>query len=96
MNGKKPVGQPQTRWLDYIKDLDWNRLGLHRSEMQSALEGREVWRLLSSCCPTTLLEKRVKKKEKNCKNFGKQFLSSFVNIRKNSLDKCTKQTGLND
>ena len=42
---KRPVGRPRTRWLDYIEDLDWNRLGLYPSEMQSLLIDREVWRL---------------------------------------------------
>ena len=32
---KNAVG-PQTRWLDYIKNLDWNHLGLCASQMQSA------------------------------------------------------------
>ena len=40
--GKRPVGRPRTRWLDYIKDLVWNRLGLHPSEMRSVLVDREV------------------------------------------------------
>ena len=31
VNGKRPVGQ--TRWLDYIKDLGRNRLGLRPSKM---------------------------------------------------------------
>ena len=33
VDGKRPVGRPQTRWLDYIEDLGWNRLGLYPSEM---------------------------------------------------------------
>ena len=45
VSGKSPVGRPQTRWLDYIEDLGWNRLELHPSEMQSVLVDREVWRL---------------------------------------------------
>ena len=44
-NGRRPVGQPRTRWIDYIKDLGWNRLGLHPSEMMEVMEDREVWRL---------------------------------------------------
>ena len=28
VNGKRPVGQQQIRLLDFVKDLDWNRLGL--------------------------------------------------------------------
>ena len=43
VSGKRPVGRPRTRWLDYIEDLGWNSLGLHPSEMQSVLVDREVW-----------------------------------------------------
>ena len=34
---KRPVGRPRTRWLDYIEDLGWNRLGLYPSKMQFVL-----------------------------------------------------------
>ena len=44
-NGKRPVGRPRTRWTNYIEDLEWNRLGLHQSEMRNVMEDREVWRL---------------------------------------------------
>ena len=37
VSGKKPVGRPQTRSLDYIDDLGWNRLRPHLSEMQLVL-----------------------------------------------------------
>ena len=47
MSGKRPVGRPRTRWLNYIEDLGWNRLGLHPSEMQFVLVDREVWPELS-------------------------------------------------
>ena len=30
---------------NYIEDLEWNRLGLHPSEMMNVMEGREVRRL---------------------------------------------------
>ena len=43
--GKRPIIRPWTKWLDYIVDLGWNRLGLHSSEMQFVLEDRENWRL---------------------------------------------------
>ena len=26
-NGIRPVGRPRTRWINYIKDLAWNRFG---------------------------------------------------------------------
>ena len=44
-NGRRPVGRPRTRWTDYIKDLGWNCLGFHPSEMMEVVEDREVWRL---------------------------------------------------
>jgi len=28
INGKRPVGRPQTRWDDYIENFGWNRLGI--------------------------------------------------------------------
>ena len=34
-NQKKPVGLPRKRWLNYIKILGWNRLGLLPSKIQS-------------------------------------------------------------
>ena len=45
VSGKRPVGRPRTRLLDYIDDVCWNRTGLDLSEMQSVLVDREVWRL---------------------------------------------------
>ena len=44
-NGGSPVGRPRTRWTNYIKDLEWNCLGLRPSEMMEVMEDREVWRL---------------------------------------------------
>ena len=44
-NGRRLVGQPRTRWTNYIDDLEWNRLGLHPSEMVEVMENREVWQL---------------------------------------------------
>ena len=43
VNGKKPSELPRTKWLDYIEDLGWNRLGLRQSKMQSVLVDREMW-----------------------------------------------------
>ena len=39
-NGRKPVGRPKTRWISYIENLGWNRLGLHPSEMMVVMEDR--------------------------------------------------------
>ena len=44
-NGRRPVGRPRTRWIDYIKDLGWNFLGLRSSKMMEVMEDNEVWRL---------------------------------------------------
>ena len=67
VSGKRPVGGPRTRWLDYIKDLGWNRLGLHPSEMQSVLVGRKVWRLNLELLPRNSLGKAgEEKKDYNC------------------------------
>ena len=45
VSGKKPIGRPRTRWLDDIKNLGWNCLGLHPSEMQSVLMIEKMWLL---------------------------------------------------
>ena len=45
VSGKRPVGRPRTRWLDYIENLGWNSLGLRPSKMKSVLVDREMWRL---------------------------------------------------
>ena len=45
VSGKKPVGRPQTKSLDYIEDLGWNSLGIYPSEMQLVLIDQEIWRL---------------------------------------------------
>ena len=42
-NGRRPVGRPRTRWIDYIEDLGWNRLVLHPSKMMEVMEDSEVW-----------------------------------------------------
>ena len=42
-NGRRPVGQPRSRWTNYIEDLGLNRLGLYPSEMMDVIEDREVW-----------------------------------------------------
>ena len=44
-NGRRPVGQPRTRWTNCIEDLGWNRMELHPSEMMDVMEDREVWQL---------------------------------------------------
>jgi len=51
VKGKRPVGRPRTRWVDYIEDLGWNRLGLQPSEMLAAVADRDVWRLSLKLLP---------------------------------------------
>ena len=41
-NGRRPVGRPRTRWINYITDLGWNRLGLHPSEMMDVMEDHDM------------------------------------------------------
>ena len=38
VDGKRPVGRLQTKWLDYFKDAGWNHLRNCPSEVQSVLE----------------------------------------------------------
>ena len=45
MVGRRPIGRPRTRWLDYIQNLGWDRLGLRPNEMKEVVVDREVWRL---------------------------------------------------
>jgi len=35
----------KVRWVDFIEDLGWNRLGLQPSEMLEVMLDRDVWRL---------------------------------------------------
>ena len=58
MNGKKPLGQLQTRWLNFTKELGWNHLGLYPHLHAVDLE---VWRLKLELLPVTFKEKRVQK-----------------------------------
>ena len=44
-NGKRLLGRCRTRWNNYIKDLEWNRLGFNPGDMMDTMENREVWRL---------------------------------------------------
>ena len=65
-NGRRPVGRPRTRSTNYIKDLRWNRLGLHPSEMMDVMEDREVWQLNLELLPSQPSRKsgqRTKKEE---------------------------------
>ena len=50
---KRPVGRPRTRWLDYIEDLDRNRLGLTK-----------IYSLIWSYCPRNPPGKAGEEKKK--------------------------------
>ena len=43
--GTRPPDRPRRRWLDYIEDLGWYRLGLDPSDITKVVQDREVWRL---------------------------------------------------
>ena len=38
VTGRRPVGRPRTGRTNHIENLEWNRLGLHRSEMMDVME----------------------------------------------------------
>ena len=57
-NGRRPVGRRRTRWIDYPKNLEGNRLGLYPSEMMDVMENREVWRLNLKLLPPQSSRKR--------------------------------------
>ena len=67
MSGKRPVGRPRTRWLDYIEDLGRNRLGLCPSEIQSVSVDRDMSRIqkIWSCWPCNPLGKAGEEKRRN-------------------------------
>ena len=43
-NGRRPVGRRRIRWINYIEDHGWNRLGLHPNKIMDVIEDNEVWR----------------------------------------------------
>ena len=82
-NGRRPVGQPRTKWTDYIEDLGWNRLGLCPSEMIEVMEDREVWQVNFEPLPSQPSRKsgqwRKKKKKEEEALKGKKFeLGGFI------------------
>ena len=59
-NGKRSVGQPRTRWINYIEDLRWNRLTFAQVKWwKSVIFGG----LISSCCSRNPHGKAGNKKE---------------------------------
>ena len=56
VNEKRSVERHRTRWLDYIKDLGCNSMGLRPCKMQSVLVDREVWQLNLDLLPTRNLQ----------------------------------------
>ena len=84
VSGKRPVKKSRTRWLDYIEDLGWNRLGLYPSEMQSVLVDREVWRLNLKQLPPQKLVK--KKKEDSFHEFNNRTPALYITSQNNLID----------
>ena len=61
---KRPVGRPRTRWTNYIKDLGWNRLGLHPREIMKVMEYRKMWWLNLELLPPQPSRKSGRSKKK--------------------------------
>ena len=57
VNEKRPVRRPQTKWIDRIKKLCLNHLGLRYSKIQSVMADRKMWWLYLSCCPAFFIKK---------------------------------------
>jgi len=61
--GKRPKVCPRTRWLDYITDLAWSRLGVEPAELSELADDREVLQVLLGLLPS-----RPSPKEKRHEN----------------------------
>ena len=51
-NEKRSAGRPRIKWINYIVDLGWNRVGLHASEMMDVMKDHEVWRFNLELLPS--------------------------------------------
>ncbi|TWW63647.1 hypothetical protein D4764_03G0006550 [Takifugu flavidus] len=49
--GRRPRGQPRTRWRDYISRLAWERLGVSPEELMEVAGERAVWASLLKLLP---------------------------------------------
>ena len=38
VSAKRPLGRPRKRWVNYIEDLSWNRLGLLSNKEQDVVQ----------------------------------------------------------
>ena len=91
-NGRRPVGRPRFRWTDYIKDLGWNSLGLHPSELMEVMEDCGVWWLnleLLRPQPSQKTGQWRKKEEEDLAQVGKaryNVLSNILAINNHSLE----------
>ena len=57
--GKRPKGQPKTRWRNYVEDL--RRLGIPPAELPLVAEDRDAWRSqLKLLAPQPQKDKRAK------------------------------------
>ena len=79
-NERRPVGQPRTRWTNYIEDLGWKCLGFHPSEMMDVIEDREVWRLNFELLPPQPSRKSGQWRKKNNQENVKRELCLNVTI----------------
>ena len=72
MSGKRPVGRPQTRWLDYTGEswLEPFRTTSKRNVL-CVRGSRDVAAKSGAVAPAALKQKRVKKKQKK-KNIAKE------------------------
>ena len=43
-NGKRPRGEPKTRWRNYVEDLAWSRLGIAPAKFPLVAGDRDAWR----------------------------------------------------
>ena len=62
---EKAVGRPRTGWINYAKDLGWNRLGLNSREIMEMMKTPLKYGGSRSSAPAILAEKRAMKREKS-------------------------------
>ena len=67
-SGKRPRGQPRTRWRNYVEDLAWSRLGIPPAKLPLVAEDRDAWR-----CQLELLPAQPQKDKQAKGNTRNQF-----------------------
>ena len=43
-SGKRLIGQPRTRWRNYIEDLEWPHLGIPPAKLPLVAGDQDAWR----------------------------------------------------